>query len=70
MNAEWWFAWILANGTPLLIALVVVLWMRGLWRKQIEGAEAMLVVANKNADLLRQAVARLEEIRDNIKGKI
>ncbi len=69
MDAEGWTAWALANGTPVVICIVIVLWMRGLWRRQLDRSEAMLAVPRENSELLRQSTARLEDIREILKGK-
>jgi hypothetical protein len=69
MNAEWWTAWAVSNGTPIVITVVIVLWMRGLWRRQLDRAEAILAVQRENGELLRNAVALLQDIREISKGK-
>jgi len=69
VNADWWFAWAVSNGTPVLITILVVLWMRGLWRRQLERGEAILAVQRENSELLRNAVALLQDIREISKGR-
>ena len=69
-NGYWWFQWAAANGTPLLLFAVIALWMRRFWRRNLERAEEMLRVTRDNGELLRQATARLEEIREILKGKV
>jgi len=48
---------------------LVVLWMRGLWRRQLERGEAILAVQRENSELLRNAVALLQDIREISKGR-
>ena len=68
-EAYWWFEWAVANGTPVFMVIVIVIWMRKLWRQQADRAEVIVSATRENIDLLRQATAHLEEIRDILKAK-
>lgn len=67
--SEQWAYWLEWNGPQIFFVVVFLVFALRLWRRQFKKSDEMLAIARENQELLRQSVARLEEVREILKGK-
>jgi hypothetical protein len=68
VSAEWSY-WPEYNLPTFAITAAILIWVRRLWNRQLDRVDGSLAVQRENNELLRRAVALLEDIRENSKGK-